>query len=120
MHELSIAQNIIELVQKSVPEPEWKNVSAVRLKIGEVAGVIPDSLEFSFNVITSESQLRNARLEIESVPFRIHCNKCDSIIENEMGFSVCSKCGSTDTKVISGMELNVTEIELNEMEKELS
>jgi hydrogenase nickel incorporation protein HypA/HybF len=119
MHELSIAQNIVEIIQKHIPEPEWECVAAVRLKIGEVAGVVPDSLEFSFQAITAESPLCHARLEIEVIPFRIHCIRCGAMTENEAGFSVCGTCGSMDTKIVSGLELLITEIEVTETEVEV-
>jgi hydrogenase nickel incorporation protein HypA/HybF len=117
MHELSVAQSIVEIIQKHIPEPEWERVAAVRLKIGTAAGVVPESLEFSFQAITAGSSLGNARLEIESVPFRIHCNNCDTITE-EVGFAMCDKCGSTDTKILSGSELDIAEIEIAEPEME--
>ena len=120
MHELSIAQNIVEIIQQYVPESERGRVTAVRLKIGAVAGIVPESLEFSFQAITVESLLSHARLEIESIPFRIHCNACDTTTENEVGFALCSKCGSTDTKILSGSELHITEIEIAEPEEEMS
>jgi hydrogenase nickel incorporation protein HypA/HybF len=119
MHELSVAQSIVEIIQQHIPESEWERVTAVRLKIGDAAGVVPDSLEFSFQAITAESLLRHARLEIESIPFRIHCNACDTTLENEIGFAVCSTCGSTDTKILTGSELNITEIEVADSEVDM-
>jgi hydrogenase nickel incorporation protein HypA/HybF len=119
MHELSIAQSIVEIIQQHVPESEWEHVTAVRLKIGAVAGVVPESLEFSFQAIIAESLLSHARLEIEFVPFRVHCNACNTIEENEVGFALCINCGSTDTKILSGLELNISEIEVEEPEMEM-
>ena len=119
MHELSVAQSIVEIIQQHIPESEWGRVAAVRLKIGTVAGVVPESLEFSFQAITAELSFNHARLEIESVPFRIHCNACDTTAENEFGFALCSTCGSTDTKILSGSELHITEIEIAEPELEI-
>ena len=116
MHELSVAQNIVEIIQQHVPESEWERVAAVRLKVGAVAGLVPESLEFSFQAMTSESLLSHAQLEIESIPFRIHCNACDMTAENELGFTVCSKCGGADTKILSGLEMYITEIEIIEPE----
>ena len=46
MHELSVAQSIIEIIQQHVPASELERVAAVRLKIGAAAGVVPESLEF--------------------------------------------------------------------------
>jgi hydrogenase nickel incorporation protein HypA/HybF len=114
MHELSIAQNIIEMVQEYVPEPEWKQVSAVRVKIGTMAGIVPDSLDFSFQAITAETAFRKTRLITERIPFCVQCRTCNDQTENEDGFAVCSKCGSTDIKILSGTELQVSEIEMEE------
>jgi hydrogenase nickel incorporation protein HypA/HybF len=116
MHELSIAQNIIEMIQDQVPARDLGNVTTVRLKVGAFAGVVPDSLEFSFEAITSGSPLSNARLEIETVPFRLLCNNCGTTGENDGGFSICETCGSTDTKILTGSELNLMEIEIIEPE----
>jgi hydrogenase nickel incorporation protein HypA/HybF len=116
MHELSIAQSIVEIIQQHVPVAEQDRVRAVRVKIGAVAGVVPDSLAFSFQAITAESVLKNARLEIESIPFQIHCTACGVTSENEAGFAQCTTCGSTETKILSGSEMHITEIELEEPE----
>jgi len=114
MHELSVAQNIIEIIQQSVPESKWNQVTAVRVEIGAVAGIVPDSLEFSFQAITTESVLSNAKLITEFIPFRVHCRTCNTETENEEGFAMCGKCRSTDIRIISGTELRIKEIELEE------
>lgn len=119
MHELSVAQNIIEIIQQHISESDLERVIAVHLKIGTAAGIVPDSLEFSFQAITANSLLSNARLEIESVPFCVHCNTCGMTLENETGFALCNECGSTDTKIISGSELNIVDIELSESKVEM-
>ncbi len=112
MHEMSIAQNIIEIIHQHVPENEWARVGAVRLKIGAVAGIVSESLSFSFQAITADTALRNSHLEIEHVPFEIRCNTCKKTSSNEIGFCVCDWCGSVDTKTLSGTELHLNEIEI--------
>jgi hydrogenase nickel incorporation protein HypA/HybF len=114
MHELSIAQNIVEIIQQRIPESEWKQVTTVRVKVGTVAGIVPDSLKFSFQAITAESALCNARLITERIPFRIHCRVCNTTTENEDGFAICGECESTDIQILSGTELHIVEIELEE------
>ena len=118
MHELSVAQSIIELIQRHVPETEWDRVAAVRLKIGAIAGIVPESLEFSFQAITAASTLSHAHLEIESIPSRIHCNTCNTTMDNEMGFAICMTCGSSDTEILSGSELDLVDIEIAEPDEE--
>lgn len=118
MHELSIAQNIIDIVKRNVPDTEWANVSSIRLKIGSCAGIVTNSLEFSFNAIKEDSMLKEAKLEIESIPFQVQCNACNKISETELGFLICEQCGGADTKILSGTELDIIDIKLNEpMEK---
>jgi len=114
MHELSIAQNIVEIIQQRIPELEWNQVTAVRVRIGAVAGIVPDSLKFSFQAITAESALCNAQLSTERVPFRVHCRTCNTNTENEDGFAMCGECESTDIQILSGIELHIVEIELEE------
>ena len=118
MHELSVAQSIIEIIQQHVPTSELSRVAAVRLTIGATAGVVPESLEFSFQALTAESLLGHARLEIETIPFRIYCNTCKTTTEDNSGFVVCGTCGSADTKIISGLEMQINEIEITESELE--
>ena len=116
MHELSIAQNIVEIVRQSVPADEITNITAIKLKIGEMAGVVADSLEFGFQAITSETELEKAKLQIEKVPFVFKCNECGKESSNEFGMTICPHCNSTDTKILSGMEIQVIEVELKEKE----
>ena len=114
MHELSIAQSIIETIKEHVPQQRLPDVSSVNVKVGEMSGVIAESLEFSFSAIIVESELRNTKLVIQKIPFVLYCNDCQSSIHTEFGLRVCSNCGSMNTKVISGLELNVGEIVLED------
>lgn len=116
MHELSIAQNILEIVHQSVPKGELKDVRVVRLKVGTFSGVVADSLEFCFSAVTAGTVLSDARLEITPIPFRIRCEQCGREFENDIGFVVCPQCAGTQTTIISGRELQVSEIELDDHE----
>lgn len=114
MHELSIAQNIVDIVAQHVAERELPGVRTVRLRIGAVAGIVPDSLEFSFGVITAGTPLAQAALAIETIPFTVRCNTCGQESQNEQGVTRCSSCGSNDTTVVSGTEMQVASIELED------
>lgn len=114
MHELSIAQSIHDLVMEQVPTEDRNAVRCVRVRVGESSGVIADSLTFCFSVITRESVLNNAVLEIESVPYSLYCSQCDSTRPNNAGTIVCPVCGGTDTRIVSGTELLVSSIEVED------
>lgn len=110
MHELSIAKNIVEIIKESVNEKELHEVDKVILKVGELSGVVTDSLLFSLQAITSETELQNAKFETENIPFAIKCNTCGKISNTELGIVKCPLCGNKDTEVISGNELLISEI----------
>jgi hydrogenase nickel incorporation protein HypA/HybF len=115
MHELSLATDIIEIVKSSVPPAELHEIESIRIEIGDFAGVVCDSLVFSFMAITQGTELEGAELDIVHRPFLIKCNHCGMESTNEFGLCICTPCGSTDTVLISGSELKVKEVKLREI-----
>jgi len=116
MHELSIAQNIVEIVQQYVPD--GRQVRSVKLELGELSGIVPDSLEFCFGAIIGDTPLEGARLDIDVVPVRALCRGCRALVTIEDAAFVCVHCASTDLQVTSGMEMKVLEIEVGDSEAE--
>jgi hydrogenase nickel incorporation protein HypA/HybF len=116
MHELSIAQSIVDIVIQHLPKDEVVSVRSVRLSLGAMAGVVPDSLEFCFGAITAGTALEGATLEIEHIPLTAHCNNCGRDGEIEPTLFACSACGSTSLTVLSGREMQVRDIDVEENE----
>lgn len=114
MHELSIAQNILDIVQQYVPASDSRNVKTVRMKVGELSGVVTESLEFCFGAIIMGTHLEGARLDIEQIPLQTECKQCAKLFRVEENNFRCPTCGSDDLSIVSGRELQVTEIELND------
>jgi Zn finger protein HypA/HybF involved in hydrogenase expression len=78
MHEASIAAGILELVRQHVPAEDARRVRAVRVRIGDMAGVVPESLEFCFDAIIAGTDLGFAFLEIDRIPAHGVCGECGS------------------------------------------
>lgn len=114
MHELSIAENILDIVRQYVPENEYRLLRSIRVRVGTQAGVVADSLLFSFEAITHDTPMQAAKLIIESVPYSINCRSCQSASNPEEGTMICPACGSLDTVVTGGTELQVLDLELEE------
>ena len=114
MHELSIAQSIIEIVEQHVKLEDLPLVREVKVKIGEMAGVVPDSLEFCFTAIIVDTALQNSTMSIEFVPYVVRCNGCHEDFRSAYGIVQCPKCEGSETTVLSGTELYVAEIEMAE------
>lgn len=113
MHELSLAQSIVEIVQQHLPAGGAR-VEAVRVRIGEMAGVVADSLEFCFGALVQQTTLQNARLLIEAVPLACACRDCKKNFHPEYFDFRCPACGGGKVEILSGRELQVVEIELEE------
>ncbi|MBS1494308.1 MAG: hydrogenase maturation nickel metallochaperone HypA [Bacteroidetes bacterium] len=110
MHELSIAKNIVEIIKESVEENDLRSIERVVLKVGELSGVVPDSLQFSLEAISTGTELESAKYEMKRIPFTIKCKVCGNVSDNELGIVKCPVCGSKDTEVVSGNELLISEI----------
>jgi len=114
MHELSIAQNIVDIVGQYVAPEEQERVRTVTVRIGAMAGVVPDSLEFCFSAVISHTPLANATMVMEQVPFVVACHVCSQETESEPGIALCPRCGSLDTEIRSGTELQVVSIDIDD------
>jgi hydrogenase nickel incorporation protein HypA/HybF len=113
MHELSVAQSIIDIIKENVPEKDYGKVNAVLLEVGEFSGIIADSLQFCYDAVKLETPFHNSRMEIKKVPFVLYCNLCKVETTNSNGIRMCEKCGGFDNSIVSGTEMRVTEVELD-------
>jgi hydrogenase nickel incorporation protein HypA/HybF len=114
MHELSIAQNILEIVRQHVPEQDWGLLRSVRLRIGSQAGVVTESLRFGWEALTADGPLASSRLEVQTVPFTLRCLACGRTSAPAEGVALCAECGSPRTEILGGTELQVVELELED------
>jgi len=114
MHELSIAQNIFDLVEENVPGKDRIKVKNIILRLGEISGVVPESLEFCFEVITKGTPFESAVLKIEKIPITAKCNLCSNEFCIENLFFFCPVCDSSDIKILTGTEMQVSEIEIDD------
>ncbi len=109
---MAIAQGILEIVQQYVPEDQAGDIRSVRVRVGQLSGVVPESLDFSFEAIVAGTPWQAAKLQIERVPSVANCNGCGGSHEVEDLVFICAKCGSTDIRLISGTDLQVVDIEI--------
>jgi hydrogenase nickel incorporation protein HypA/HybF len=114
MHELGIAQNILEIVHQAVPKEQTGAVRSIRIRIGPLSGVVPDSLDFCFQAIVNETEMQRSSLAIEQLPAILSCKKCLYSFQTKDLEFLCQSCGSSDLELVSGKELEVVEIELAE------
>ena len=114
MHELGIAQSIMQIVLSEAERARARKVLKVTVKVGELAGVLPDSLTFCFNLLAKSTIAEHALLTIEKVPIRGYCSQCESefvIADNRYW---CTTCGNKHIQLVSGRELQIGQLEIED------
>ncbi|MGW0710881.1 hydrogenase maturation nickel metallochaperone HypA/HybF [Streptomyces sp. NPDC002643] len=112
MHEMSVALAVVDQVAEAATRSgDITAVRTVRLRIGELAGVVPDSLAFCFELACAGTLLEGAELITEAVPGRARCTPCAH--EWAVGMPprlTCPECGGTRTDLLAGRELQILDV----------
>lgn len=114
MHEMSIAISILEAVDKEVRLHPGARVSKVGLRIGEWSGVDPDALHFCFDALQAGTKPAPPALDIEFRPRQNRCGKCGTTFALKDYETQCPACGDPATEAVSGNELELAYMELEE------
>jgi hydrogenase nickel incorporation protein HypA/HybF len=116
MHELGIAQSVLDAVQAEVLRYAGAKPLRVAVRIGELAAIDPDALRFSFEALTRETDFDGLELEIELRPRRHRCLDCGAEFDVKDFVFDCPQCGANRNECISGEELELAYVELEEHE----
>ena len=115
MHEMGIALRILDIAMSALPEmPGEIRVESVNLKVGKLSGVVPESLRFCFSIACQDTPFAGAGLTIDEVPIEAACTDCGDRFTIEEPRFICGKCGSAHVEILSGRELTVTSLELED------
>ncbi|ACX53089.1 hydrogenase nickel insertion protein HypA [Ammonifex degensii KC4] len=106
MHELSIVQSMMELIQESAAANRVRRVTKVKLVVGQLTLAQPDLLQFAFATLAPETIFEGAVLEIEERPLVMRCRQCGETFKPEYIQYACPSCGGR-CEVVSGKELYV-------------
>ena len=109
MHEMGLAEGILDIALAAAGEQKIKRI---RLKIGKLRMVVPESLEFSFRLAAENTTAALAQLELHEIDPRVRCSSCGAESSANASILSCLECGGSDLEVISGEELWVDEVEL--------
>jgi hydrogenase nickel incorporation protein HypA/HybF len=88
-------------------------IHLLRLRIGPLSGVVPDSLRFAFDVVSCGTLAEGGRLEIEEVPVVCFCPTCAREFTAEGWFFECPSCGQSTAEVRQGAELELVSLEVS-------
>ena len=116
MHELAIAQSIIDVVEARAAEYHATHVKGVRLRIGEATSIMTDSLTFCFEMLASlDPTLAGAQLSIDIVPHRARCRHSAKEFPVTNFIARCPTCQEWDAEINSGTELQILDMEIENL-----
>ena len=112
MHEMSLAESILDILEDIARREAARRVTRVQLEIGALASVEIRSLRFCLGVVIRDTLAAAAQLEIRVLPGEGWCMSCGLKAPLTALADPCPRCGSFQVQPVSGMEMRVKEIEI--------
>lgn len=113
MHEIGIAQAIVDVVEEEARKADATRVLVVRLALGELSGVVEEQLVTCFPFVTKGTRLEGATLEVERVTGEGFCRRCQASFPLPRLLDPCPRCGEYTSDIRAGQELRVSSLEVD-------
>lgn len=107
MHEMTIAMNIVDIVCQKADKEKAVKVNSVKLVIGELSGIMINSLEFCFEAACKNTIADGAELKINIINAEAFCKSCKKNFSIESDFSPCPTCNDFNFELIKGKEFSI-------------
>lgn len=111
MHEVSIMESAMKIVEEKAEENNLKNVSKITIRVGKLSGVMSEALEFAFQGLSKGTIAEDAQFIIEKVDATAICDECGITFEIDHFNKICPSCKKFCTNILSGYELYINTIE---------
>lgn len=112
MHEMSLAENVLQIIEESARSQNFRRVRSVVLEIGRLSAVEPEAMRFCFDAAMTGSIAEGARLEIIETEGVGRCERCAFDMPLAALYDPCPNCGSYQIRVTSGDLMRVRELEV--------
>jgi hydrogenase nickel incorporation protein HypA/HybF len=112
MHEMSLCEGVVQLIEEQARSQNFSKVKTVWLEIGELAGVETEAMHFSFSAVARDTVADGSRLEIIDVPGRARCPACARDVQVAARYDDCPACGHYPLEIIAGEEMRIKELEV--------
>ena len=110
MHEMSLAEGILQIVEDAAARQGFSRVTEVRLEIGALSGVETEALSFCLDVVLKGSVADGAHVELERIPGQGWCLTCGETVTIDALYDACPKCGGYQVQATGGTEMRVKDL----------
>ncbi|MCX7627620.1 MAG: hydrogenase maturation nickel metallochaperone HypA [Methylophilaceae bacterium] len=112
MHELSLAEHVLQLMEEAAARQGFSRVRGVWLEIGQLAAVEVEALRFAFESVARGSLADGAALHVIELPGQGWCARCAATVHVGEQPAACPRCGSPGVQILGGTEMRVKELEV--------
>ncbi len=112
MHEMSLAEGVLQIIEEHAQRERFSRVRVVWLEIGALSGVEPEAMRFCFDAVTRGSVAEGTALEIIETPGSGWCLQCSESVPIAERYSACPRCGGYQVQPTGGTEMRVKEMEV--------
>jgi hydrogenase nickel incorporation protein HypA/HybF len=112
MHEMSLAQNILDIVLVTARQHSVQKVLSVSIRAGELRGIVPEQIQFCFGLLTKDSIAEGAELQVNTVAIKARCKGCSKEFPVKEFRFICPACDHAELETLQGLELLVENIEV--------
>jgi len=112
MHEMSLAEGVVQILQDNAVSQGYDRVKKVWLEIGRLSNVEVESMRFCFDAVTRNTVAEGAELEIIQTPGQGWCLACSQGVEINSMYDCCPNCEDVQVQVTGGTEMRVKELEV--------
>jgi hydrogenase nickel incorporation protein HypA/HybF len=113
MHEVGVMAEALRMAEEAATSAGARRILKLRLRIGSLSGVVPESMRFAFDVVCQETMAEGATLEIESVPAAFWCADCRAEFECADFVNECPRCHNPSGELRRGRELEIAAVEID-------
>jgi hydrogenase nickel incorporation protein HypA/HybF len=112
MHEMSLAEGMLHILEDAAREQGFARVKTVWLEIGRLSSVEPEAMQFCFDAVTRGSLAEGAKLEVIDLPGSGQCLNCGETVEIAAVYDACPACGGYPVNPLGGTEMRIKELEV--------
>jgi hydrogenase nickel incorporation protein HypA/HybF len=113
MHELPVAENVLEITLRHAMQANASRVTDLYLVVGQLSSIIDDSLQFYWDIISQGTIAEGASLHFKRIPTRLECRNCEHQFSPSNDDFACPECRSTQISITAGEEFFLESINID-------
>lgn len=113
MHELSVAEDMLALIEQEANAQGFQSVQAIWLEVGALSHLEPEALHFCFEAVVKDTLAEGARLHIDVAAAEAQCPACQTTFQIQHYYDPCPECGQFGAPLLSGDQIRIRALDVS-------